>query len=413
VKTTIHVAFRAFAAFEAALTAQVSAFAETNPDVEVALHDLAFEDLHERLVVGDELAGGDWDVFLCPSDFAPRLIAEGKLLCIDPELATQPPEGWPDGWSPTLLQLQRDAGGRLYGLPYHDGPEMLLYRTDLFEDPVERERFAAEHSRDLQVPESWDEFVDVARFFTRPERDLYGCVLAAKPDGHNNVYDFFIQLYSRGGRFADRGRAAFHEEEGVAGLEYLAALVADGLTQPDPRLDDSVASGEVYAAGHAAMMWNWCGFAAMAELPESRVRGLTGLAIIPRSDGPAGRHVSLSAYWLMTIPCGARDRDRSWRFLRFLAGPESDRLTALAGAIGCRRSTWGDREVQERFACYRHIEEAHRHAETVPNIPEYEEVNAVLNAAIDDVYLGRQTAAAALETAARRVDALLVAEAVR
>ena len=403
----MRVAFRTFSAFEAPLRRQVEAFEAAHPGTQVELYDFDFPALHALMVDGDGLLGGEWDAFLCASDWLPTLIADGKLLCIDPLLEAAPPQDWREGWSETLLTLQQDETGALYGMPYHDGPEMLLYRADLFEDEAERARFAAEHGRELTVPETWSEFLEVARFFTRPDEDLAGCVLAAKPDGHNNVYDFLIHLYSRGGRFLDDGRVAFAGPEGREAMQYLAGLVADGLTQPEPRREDSLGSGEVYAAGRAAMMWNWCGFAAMAELPESAVRGKTKLAIIPKGDGPGGRHVSLSAYWVMTIPRGAREPAASWELLRFIASPEMDRITALEGAIGCRRSTWRDPELRERFACYALIEEAHRYAETVPAIPEYDAINAVLNDAIDSVYTETAGVDDALERAAREVEAVL------
>ena len=100
------------------------------------------------------------------------------------------------------------------GLPYHDGPECLIYRTDLFEDPDEQARYLAQHGQPLNVPRTWDEFQQVARFFQRPETDLYGTVFAAYPDGHNTVYDFCLQLWTRGGElFDEQGKWNLQTEE--------------------------------------------------------------------------------------------------------------------------------------------------------------------------------------------------------
>ena len=130
----MRVAFRTFSAFEAPLRRQVEAFEAAHPGTHVELHDFDFPALHALMVDGDGLLGGEWDAFLCASDWLPTLIADGKLLCIDPLLEAAPPQDWREGWSETLLTLQQDETGALYGMPYHDGPEMLLYRADLFED---------------------------------------------------------------------------------------------------------------------------------------------------------------------------------------------------------------------------------------------------------------------------------------
>jgi multiple sugar transport system substrate-binding protein len=155
------------------------------------------------------------------------------------------------------------------------------------------------------------------------------------------------------------------------------------------------------------MMWNWCGFAAVADLPGSAIRGKNRIGLIPRGDGPGGRHTSLSVYWVLAIPSGSRRPDLAWEFLRHVATPEMDVITATQGGIGCRLSTWRSPAVQQDFACYRLIEQVHRETETVPGIPEYPAIAEVLNAEIDAVYTGAKPVAAALAAAAEQADRLL------
>jgi multiple sugar transport system substrate-binding protein len=307
VSTRLRLVHREFAGFDNAFRRQIEAFRQERPDVEIELVSCDLPELSRTMVEGDGTRSGDWDLFLCNTDWLPPLMERGDLRSLDPYLSTAPPVDWPDGWSPSLLGLQHGADGHVYGLPYHDGPEMFMYRGDLFDDPGEQQRFAAEYGYGLKPPETWSEFLDVARFFTRPEADLYGCVLAAMPDGHNSVYDFLVQLWSRGGRVLEHGRAAFAGAEGHQALGFLRDLVCvHQVTQPDPRAYESVRSGDYYASGRGAMMWNWCGFAVVADLPDSAIRGRNRLGLIPRGDGPSGRHVSLSVYWVLTIPRGRR-----------------------------------------------------------------------------------------------------------
>lgn len=403
----LRLAYRTFAGFQNALSRQIGVFREHHSDFEIELvaHDIPT--LYAAMVDGDGCRSGDWDLFLCSSDWLPPLMQRGDLLRLDPFLRDRPPQDWPHGWSPSLLSVQTRPDGT-YGLPYHDGPEMFMYRGDLFDDPAEREHFSSTYGYALAPPRTWSEFLDIARHFTRPEQNLYGCVLAAMPDGHNSVYDFLIQLWSRGGSVLDGNRAAFNSRQGHEALSFLYDLVCRyNVTQPEPRTYESVRSGDYYAAGHAAMMWNWCGFAVVADRPESPARGRSRLGLIPRGDGSNGKHVSLTSYWVMTIPRGATDPGLAWEFVRHLTTPEMDLLTATEGAVACRLSTWRDPEIQAAYPCYRLIEETHQRAHTTPGISEYPRINDVLNEEIDAVYRRAKTVDQALADGARRTNDIL------
>lgn len=407
--TTLRLAYRTFDGFERALADQIARFRQRHPDVEVEAVPIEISALYETMVRDGGCRSGEWDLFLCSTDWIPALLRAGDLAGLDAGLRSRPPEDWPAGWSDALLGLQTDADGHVFGLPYHGGPELLLYRSDLFEDPEESAAFAARYGRELAPPQTWPEFAEVAEFFSRPDRELYGCVLAALPDGHNNVYDFLIQLWSRGGELFEDGRAAFAGERGVAALQYLHDLIrVRRLTQPDPRAYDSVGSGELYASGRAAMMWNWAGFSVVAERPGSAIRGKNRLGRIPRGAEPEGRHVSLSTYWVMTMPISGRAPELAWEFLRSTASPDGDLTTALSGGIGCRLSTWRDPRVTAEYACYSLFEELHAGVRTMPALPVYPLINEVLSSRIDSVYTGAASVPAALAAAAAEVDEILV-----
>src|SRR3546814_14631607 len=132
---------------------------------------------------------------------------------------------FPDAWSPSLTTMQRFAGG-FWGMPYHDGPECLIYRKDLLA------------AAGIAVPATWDDFHAAARALHAPDRDQYGTVLALFPDGHNSCYDFCIHIWSRGGQqcTAD-GRPAFTSPQAHPALDFLRMLAADIKAGTAERLD--------------------------------------------------------------------------------------------------------------------------------------------------------------------------------
>jgi multiple sugar transport system substrate-binding protein len=401
---------REFVGFQRALARQVASHHEAHPEVDVDFEFLDVPPLYDTMVTQHGALSGRYDLFLAVTDWLPSLMQDGLVLCLDDYLERSPPPDWPDGWPATLRSLQQDRQGRVFGIPYHDGPEVFMYRTDLFGDPNEQQRFRRAFGRDLAVPRTWSEFLDVARFFTRPEEALYGCVVAAKPDGHNNVYDFTIHLASRGGRLLDnRTRPAFDSPEGEAALRfYLDLIHTHRVTQPEPWDYDSVASGEFYASGRAAMMWNWAGFMSVADLPSmSKIPGKTRATMLPGGDGPRGRSVSLIVYWVMTIPTGSRNPDATWEFMRHLATPEMDAITAEEGGSGTRLSTWRSPAIRQQFPYYAIVEEIHQRVDTMPAIAQFAAFNDVLNDMLADAIAGRAPVAAALRDASQRAEAVL------
>jgi multiple sugar transport system substrate-binding protein len=408
---TLNIKYRTFDGFERALATQTAHFAALRPDVRFALSHNGPEELYAEMVQGGGAQSGDYDLMLALSDWLPELIKRGALRPLDDFLAASPPEGWPGGWSDSVLGLQRDAGGRVFGLPYHDGPEIFHYRTDLFGSAQEQERFAQRFGRPLRVPETWGEFLDVATFFTRPDDGLYGSVVAGAPDGHNNVYDFLIHLWSRGGRLLDeRMRPAFDSPQGREALQfYVDMLTRRAITPPRTLEYDSVAAGVAYAAGEGAMMLNWSGFMAVAQLPPSAIIGKTRCTQIPRGDGPGGRHASLNVYWVLGICAGSRQAELAWEFIRETASPAMDKVTSLSGGTGVRLSTWNDPEVRAQFQYYEEIERVHIGSDTLPAIPEYPAINEALSRMTHAAVQGGKAVEAALRDASRECEEILAA----
>ncbi len=306
--------------------------------------------------------------------------------------------------------LQMAADGKTYGIAYHDGPEVFMYRADLFGDRSEQERFAARFGYPLRPPETWSQFLDVAHFFTRPDEGLWGTCVAAFPDGHNNVYDFLIHLWSRGGDLFDaRWRPRFHDRFGQEALQFYVDLFhRDSVVSSECLNLDSVKCGFYYASGKAAMMWNWCGFAAVAELPAfSSISGTNVCTIVPRGANPEGQHTSLNIYWVLTIPVGSAHQAEAYQFIKHVSSPAMDKITSLAGGNGTRLSTWRDPEVRALYPYYQIIEAVHQNVHSPPAIPEYPAINEVLNQMVETAVKGQTTVSQALNRAAEEVEAIL------
>jgi multiple sugar transport system substrate-binding protein len=378
----LRVAVRTFDPFEQAIEKQFHAFEEaTKTGLELDAVALDLNPLRETLFDDGGLRDGTWDVAFLNTDWIAESVETGSVVDLRPLMTDRPVPGYPEGWAPALLRLQ-DDGEHVWGLPYHDGPQCLIYRRDLLEDESERAAFRRAFGYDLAIPTTWEEFVDVARFFTRPGEDLYGTIFAAFPDGHNSVYDFCVQLWSRGGELIDaEGRPLLDSPQAAAALDFYRTAVADrGLTPPDLHEVDSVGSGELFAAGGVAMMANWFGFAAVLEQPDQPLKGKVGIAPLPR--GRRGRRVALNVYWILAVAAGSERIDQAYDFVRFAATEPMDKITALEGATACRRSTWQDPEVNELVPFYKELDELHAEARELPSSPRFPALAHIIDGAV-------------------------------
>ena len=173
---------------------------------------------------------------------------------------------------------------------------------------------------------------------------------------------------------------------------------------PQARELDSVKSGLAFAAGEVAMMVNWFGFAAMAEtIADSGVAGKVSIAPIPH--GANGHSISLNVYWILSIAAGAAHPDVAWRFLRHCASKEMDKLLTLEGAIGCRRSTWSDADVNRTVPFYHKLADLHAGAREMPRMAGWQAVAAIIDEAVTAALDSTTPSARLLKEAQAKIDA--------
>jgi multiple sugar transport system substrate-binding protein len=401
--TKLRIAVREYSDFENALAEEIGLYRKLHPDVEFEAVPLDLHKLHAALFTSNGLKGGAWDIGYISTDWTTEAVAEGAVEDLGPYMQQKPVPDWPQGWARSISEpLYFD--GKLYTLPWHDGPECLIYRRDLFEDPAEQKAFRNQHGYDLKPPATWKEYGDVARFFTRPEKNLYGTLFAAFPDGHNTLYDFSLQLWSRGGEFIDaQGKPVLNTPEAAAAIDFYRNTIRDtSMCYPGTEKLDSTRSGDVFLSGAVAMMVNWFGFATRCDRADSSLRGKVAIAPIPAAEGhlPA----SLSVFWTLGIGTGSKHKQEAYDFLHFLTRPEMDKGIVKHGTVGVRLSTWRDAEVQQQVPVYSKIEEISLNARTLPRSKNLAAFANAVDSVMVQVLTTDEASSAILARAQQRLD---------
>jgi multiple sugar transport system substrate-binding protein len=377
--------------------------------IKVEFEEVPFAQLHEKMILDFASKAGTYDFVSPLTDWVSELVRGGYLEPLDDYIKNDPPEDWPNAFPKGLLRFQR-VKGRLYGFPNHDGPVMLYYRKDLFENPKEKASFKSKYGYELAPPETWDQFLDMTRFFNRPDEDLWGTCIAAKQGGQQLAYDFFLMLWSFGGDVFDSSmRPTFNSRAGIDGLQYYVDLRNKWEVTPKASTTyDETENGPIYLNGNVALMWHWSHIASWAELPDrSKIMGKNGYTVFPvgnKSITPT----TLSIYWFWGISSASRHKEETYKLIKWLSNKENDKLDAQMGTIACRLSTLHDPEILEQFPFYANIEKSlEGGVKTTPQIPEYAQVDDIIGVACSKVIAEEMSAKEALDGAAEKVEELM------
>ncbi|NKB67799.1 MAG: extracellular solute-binding protein [Candidatus Latescibacteria bacterium] len=154
------------------------------------------------------------------------------------------------------------GSGSFYAAPCETDAIGFVYRRDWFEDEAEQAAFQAKYGRPLAVPDTWEEFRDIAEFFQRPEHKRYGCSLLTGRGYDSIVMGFQPFLWAWGGSWGDpetfQVQGNLNNEGAVAGLTFYKELLA--FTPEGGTNADYFFNLEAFSNGSTAMVLDYFPF---------------------------------------------------------------------------------------------------------------------------------------------------------
>lgn len=226
------------------------------------------------------------------------------------------------------------GSGTYWAFPTEGDANGWAYRKDLFEDADEMAAFEAEYGYPLAPPETMDQLMDIAKFFTRPDEGLYGSAIYTQADYDALTMGFQNMLFSYGGDWSDENfnpDGVINSPEAVAALEFYKELYE--CCQP-PGLSNAFFAevNDAYIGGQAAMGMNYFAFFPALANPEvSEFADVTGYFVNPA--GPGGDQFgSLGGQGISII--NFIDDDRKQASFDFIKWFGQDEVQAKWGNLG-------------------------------------------------------------------------------
>src|SRR5579871_4549200 len=152
----LRIALRNYADFEHALIEEAGLFETLHPGTKIELVSLGIHELYRTAITDGSLRAGHYDLALLVTDWLKEAQNAAALEDLHHWQKLIPIHDWPDAWPQSLVRPLL-FGDHLSSIPWHDGPECLVYRTDLFQDPAARAAFRSQFFRDLAPPSTWEE----------------------------------------------------------------------------------------------------------------------------------------------------------------------------------------------------------------------------------------------------------------
>ncbi len=244
--------------------------------------------------------------------------------------------------------------GKKLGMPVWTNSKTMQYRKDLFEDPKEMEAFKKEYGYELKPPTNWQEYRDVAKFFTRDTNsdgqiDLYGTGVLGKNNGDSVASWLDHSLQAGASRLVvdEDGKANVNTKPYVEALDFLVKVLREDKSAPEGALNmasDEIA--ELFWNGKMAMMLEWGHFFVPSnDATKSKVAGKVGTA--PMIGGEAGIGV-VPGPWYQVIPASTKKQEIAKEYVKFLFERNEQFLEVIG--VAARKSIFDKNGSKPEYA---------------------------------------------------------------
>jgi trehalose/maltose transport system substrate-binding protein len=240
------------------------------------------------------------------------------------DLAPYLPEGLKEQHFSSIIE-NNTVDGQLVAMPWFVDAGLLYYRKDLLE------RHGA------GVPEEWSELGATAEKIQAAEREagnerMWGYVFQGRAYEGLTVNALEWTASFGGGTIVDdSGEVTVNNPQAVAALDLVASWIGKIVPEGVLSYTEEESRG-VFQSGNAVFMRNWPYAWALANAPDSLIRGKVGVAPLPRG-GPDGKHAAALGGQQLAVSRYSEHPDIAADLVLFLTGAAEQKRRAIEGSF--------------------------------------------------------------------------------
>ncbi len=370
----------------------VDAFMKKHPNINVEVRDMPTDSgaQHDQYVTSLNAGSSEIDVFdidvIWPAEFAQ---AE-YLLPLDRFIQQDGINLEDYNQGPITAAT---FNGKLWAMPKFIDAGMLFYRTDLVKEP----------------PKTWDDLIAQASEIQGQGKTKFGYLMQAKQyEGLVCNAVEFIAAY--GGQIIDEnGEVVIDSEDSVQGLKKLIEIANSDIVPDNITTFTEPESHTAFIEGQSPFVRNWPYQYALANDPDQS-EIVDKVAVAPLPEGDAGSAAALGG-WLAAINKYSEHPKEAWEFLKFMTGPEGQKIDAIYGSHApTLLALYEDEEIIEAnpFFGEEGFQQALESAVSRPVAPNYAEISEIIQIQVSKAIAGEITAEEAVKTMQKEMEAKLV-----
>ena len=318
---------------------------EKETGIKVEFQKLVYSDMHDKLVTQLTASSSLYNVLEVDFLWASEFPEAGWLTDLKPFVDKSKFDLKP--FLPAMLDMVGNHKGTLYMIPMYNYSMGLIYRTDLLNDPKIKDTYKAKMGKDLALPKSLAEYVDLSKFMTA-NAGVAGAAMQGQR-GDPNSMEFSNYLFSAGGNYLDKdGKVALNSPEGAKALALYADNIKNGAQQGalNATLDDTL---KVMCDGKAfSMVTYWFMLAQLNDAKCPNVNGKVALSVMPGGAGEGGA-------WGWAIPKNQSPelQEAAWKFISWVQGEKMSVARAIQGHAPVRTDAFNNPDVLAKQPHYK------------------------------------------------------------
>jgi len=287
--------------------------------LQVDAAELPFADLYPRIMTELRAGTGGFDIVSVPQFYVGDMVS--FLDPLDSYMQQYPFDAYED-----ILPSYRNLAvlnGKTYCITMDGDVWTLYYRLSAFADPKNQSDFKAKYGRDLAVPTTWDEYNQVAQFFTGGGK--YGTAMMLAPVFAGN--EFAQRFYSYGGKWfdAETMNAKVNTPAGVSAFQSIIETVK--ASPPGVLNYGQTEQNDDFAQGRIPMLIDWGdtgGHTGDPARAAKEVVGDVGYAPVPGAmlNGQLNRPQLLAWGFCLAVAKDSQNKDAAYQYIRFFTSRE-------------------------------------------------------------------------------------------
>ncbi len=213
------------------------------------------------------------------------------------------------------------------------------YRADLFNDATEKANFKKKYGYELAVPNTWKQFYDIAEFFTRKDKGLYGSAIYTQKDYDALTMGVESALFSYGVDWQDKNNnvlGVVNSAKAIAAVKLYHDLYQN--FQP-PGLSNAFfpEMNDAFTSGKAVMIMNYFAFLPALANKGTNPKYYDKVGYFVNPAGPDGQQfAALGGQGMSIISYISKDRQQaSLDFIKWFAKDKTQARWAELGGYTC------------------------------------------------------------------------------